>query len=131
MRILIIDRKITMSNSPQAQKDAVINLYQSFQPDGQAHKFRLLMQVIDNKHDSASGTFPLGEITMNADGNFSETENLLFDSPVLASYTSEVIKNLNGAITHKFLEIAKSDKSAKRAQLELQKAAIEAQLKDL
>lgn len=131
MRILIIDRKITMSNLPQNQKDAVINLYQSFQPDGQTHKFRLLMQVIDNKHDSASGTFSLGEITMNADGNFSETENLLFNSTVLASYTSEVIKNLNGTITHEFNKIAKSDKSAKRAQLELQKAAIEAQLKEL
>lgn len=120
-----------MPNSTQNQKDAVINLYKSLSPDGKTHKYRLSFQVIDNNHDSANGTFVLGEITLNSAGIYSEPSNLLFENPELTSFTSNVVKELHRLIDYEFTEIAKSDKSAKRAQLELQKAAIEAQLKDL
>lgn len=120
-----------MSNSTKTQKDAVINLYKSLRPDSQTHKYRLSFQVIDNNHDSANGTFTLGEITLNSNGIFSEAGNLLFENKDLASFTSNVVKELHRLIDYEFTEIAKSDKSAKRAQLELQKAAIDAQLKEL
>ena len=120
-----------MSNSTKTQKDAVINLYKSLRPDGKTHKYRLSFQVIDNNHDSANGTFTIGEITLNSDGIFSEPDNLLFKNPDLSLFSSNVVKELHRLIDYEFTEIAKSDKSAKRAQLELQKAAIEAQLKDL
>ena len=120
-----------MSNSTQTQKDAVINLYDSLSPDGKTHKYRLSFQVIDNNHDSANGTFVIGEITQNSNGIYSEPGNLLFEDPDLALFTSNYIKQLRSIIAYEFTKIAQSDKSAKRAQLELQKAAIEEQLKDL
>lgn len=120
-----------MTQYTQNQKDKIASLYKGFRPDGKSHKFRLSFQIIDSTHDSANGTTTLGEITMNGDGEYSDIQNLAFPSPSLIAFTSENFKVLQQIVSQQFEEIAKSDKNARKLQLEMQKAAIENQIANL
>ena len=120
-----------MTKYTQNEKDTITSLYKGFRPDGQSHKFRLSFQIIDSTHDSANGTTTLGEITMNGDGEYSDIQNPAFPNLDLIQFTSQNFKGLQQIVSQQFAEIARSDKNARKLQLEMQKAAIENQLANL
>lgn len=115
------------------KKDIIIDLYQSLNNQTGPAKLKLYVQLTDSRHDTSNGTFALAETLFDAKSglfiNHEPSDDKRIDG--FSDASLDFLNGLQSYIRNEFRHMTESDKDAKRLALEMQKANIENQLKNL
>lgn len=115
------------------KNDTIIDLYQSLNTQSGPAKLKLYVQLTDSRHDTSNGTFTLAETLFDADSGMFVNHELIDDKRIngFDNASLDFLNELQSYIRNEFNRITENDKDAKRLALEMQRANIENQLKNL